>query len=226
MTRIIASSFALMAMVATNTQGFAPTDTRKRSLTLRQSMPFVGALHVGAVHNADMPYFLDEVDRTPQPIQQKKEAVQQKVAPKPKTGGAHKTAGVFSPIVLTAKKVVGEERLNKIRAKVISIHSEVIGNFVETYDSPVGRSVLKSLFAVADVNKNGKIEEEELAAALQTLGFSWLQSKQIQGIFKRADLDDNGAIDYDEFMKEAPKTLRTNLIKLAKKNGGDMGLLS
>jgi Ca2+-binding EF-hand superfamily protein len=83
--------------------------------------------------------------------------------------------------------------------------------------------VLKSLFAVADVNKNGKIEEEELATALQTLG---LQSKQIQGIFKRADLDENGDIDFDEFMKEAPKTLRTNLIKLAKKNGDEMGLLS
>jgi hypothetical protein len=53
-----------------------------------------------------------------------------------------------------------------------------------------------------------------------------LQSKQIQGIFKRADLDENGSIDFDEFMKEAPKTLRTNLIKLAKKNGDGMGLLS
>jgi hypothetical protein len=224
MSRIFASSVALMAMVATNTQGFAPTDVRKRSLTLRQSMPFVGALQ--GVVATDLPDFLDEVDRTPQPVEPKKEVVQKKAEPKPKAGGAHKTAGVFSPIVLTAKQVVGEERLNKIRAKVISLHSEVIGSFVETYDSPVGRSVLKSLFEVADVNKNGNIEEDELATALQTLGFSWLQSKQIQGIFKRADLDENGAIDFDEFMKEAPKTLRTNLIKLAKKNGDDMGLLS
>jgi hypothetical protein len=142
-----------------------------------------------------------------------------------KCGAAHK-AGLFSPVVLTAKQVIGEERLNKIRAKVISLHSEVIGSFVETYDSPVGRSVLKSLFEVADLNHNGNIDEEELAAAMETLGFSWLQSKQIQGIFKRADLDENGSIDFDEFMKEAPKTLRTNLIKLAKKNGNDMGLLS
>jgi hypothetical protein len=220
MTRLFASSIALMAMAATNTQGFATTDTRKRSLTLRQSMPFVGALQVGAVHTADMPYFLDEIDRTPTPV------VEKKAAPKTKAGGAHKSAGVFSPIVLTAKKLVGDERLGKIRAKVISLHSEVIGNFVETYDTPVGRSVLKSLFGVADVNHNGTIDEQELAKALQTLGFSWLQSKQIQGIFKRADLDENGSIDFDEFMKEAPKTLRTNLIKLAKKNGDNMGLLS
>jgi hypothetical protein len=27
-------------------------------------------------------------------------------------------------------------------------------------------------------------------------------------------------------MQEAPKTLRTNLIKLAKKNGGELGLLA
>jgi hypothetical protein len=221
MTRLFASSVTLMALAATNTQGFTTTDTRKRSLTLRQSMPFVGALQVGAaVHTADMPYFLDEVNRTPSPVFEKK------TAPKPKVGGAHKTAGVFSPIVLTAKQIIGDERINKIRAKVISMHAEVIGNFVETYDTPVGRSVLKTLFGVADVNKNGNIDEEELATALQALGFSWLQSKQIQGIFKRADLDENGAIDFDEFMKEAPKTLRTNLVKLAKKNGDEMGLLS
>lgn len=223
MTRIFASSIALVAMVATNTQGFAPADTSKRSLTLRQSMPFVGALRVGAFHTNDMPYFLDEIDRTPQTPQP---VVERKAAPKPKTGGPHKNAGLFSPMVLTAKKVVGDEQLGKIRAKVISMHSDVIGNFVETYDTPVGRSVLKTLFGVADVNKNGKIEEEELATAMHILGFSWLQNKQIQGIFERADLDENGAIDFDEFMKEAPKTLRTNLIKLAKKNGSDMGLLS
>ena len=220
MTRIFASSVTLMALAATNTHGFTTTDTRKRSLTQRQSMPFVGALHVGAVHYADMPYFLDEVDRTPLPV------VEKKAAPKPKAVGAQKTAGVFSPVVLTAKQVVGEERINKIRAKVISMHTEVIGSFVETYDTPVGRSVLKSLFGVADVNKNGNIDEEELAMSLQTLGFSWLQSKQIKGIFKRADLDENGVIDFAEFMKEAPKTLRTNLVKLAKKNGDEMGLLS
>jgi hypothetical protein len=225
MTRMLASSIALLTMVATNTEGFAPADNRKRSLTLRQSMPFVSALQI-ATHSADMPYFLDEIDRTPQPTQPMKAVVQKKAAPKPKAGGAHSEAGVFSPIVLTAKKVIGDERLNKIRAKVISIHSDVIGNFVGTYDSPLGRSILKSLFEVADLNKNGKIEEEELASALNTLGFSWLQSKQIQGIYKRADLDADGAIDFDEFMKEAPKTLRTNLIKLAKKNGADMGLLS
>jgi hypothetical protein len=220
MTRIFASSATFMALAATNTQGFTTTVTRKRSLTLRQSMPFVGALQVGAVHTADMPYFLDEVDRRPQPV------VEKKAAPKPKAGGAHKIAGVFSPVVLTAKQVIGDERINKIRAQVISMHTKVIGNFVETYDTPVGRSVLKSLFRVADVNKNGTIDEEELAAALQALGFSWLQSKQVAGIFKRADLDENGSIDFDEFMKEAPKTLRTNLVKLAKKNGDEMGLMS
>jgi aspartate 1-decarboxylase len=223
MSRIFASSVALLAMVATTTQGFATSDTRKRSLTLRQSTPFVGALQ--GVASTDLPDFTDEVDRTPQPVEAQKEVAEKKAAPKPKGGAAHK-AGLFSPVVLTAKQVIGEERLNKIRAKVISLHSEVIGSFVETYDSPVGRSVLKSLFEVADLNHNGNIDEEELAAAMETLGFSWLQSKQIQGIFKRADLDENGSIDFDEFMKEAPKTLRTNLIKLAKKNGNDMGLLS
>ena len=33
-------------------------------------------------------------------------------------------------------------------------------------------------------------------------------------------------IDYDEFVKEAPKTLKTNLVKLAKENGAELGFLS
>jgi hypothetical protein len=228
MTRIIDSSIVLMAMAATTTQGFAPANT----LAVRHSMPFVGALQAATLrHTADMPFFLDMVDIIPQPTEQQRPELTNEVTPmkttlKPKAGGAHKAQGVFSPAVILAKKVVGDDRLNKIRGKVISLHSDVIGNFVETYDTPMGRSVLKSLFEAADVNKNGKIEEEELARALQSLGFSWLQTKQIQGIFQRADLDMNGAIDYDEFIKAAPKTLRTNLLKLAKKNGGDMGLMS
>ena len=33
-------------------------------------------------------------------------------------------------------------------------------------------------------------------------------------------------ISLEEFMDEAPRTLKTNLVKLAKNNGGDMGLLA
>jgi hypothetical protein len=32
-------------------------------------------------------------------------------------------------------------------------------------------------------------------------------------------------IDFEEFCKETPKTLRTNMIKLAKQNGNDLGFL-
>ena len=35
-----------------------------------------------------------------------------------------------------------------------------------------------------------------------------------------------GVIDYEEFVKEAPKTLKTNLVKLAKNNGAELGFLS
>jgi len=74
-----------------------------------------------------------------------------------------------------------------------------------------------------DKNKDGVLDEKELALAFETLGFSWLKEKQVSGILKRADKDDDGIIDYEEFRKELPKTLRTNLTKLAKKNGGELG---
>jgi Ca2+-binding EF-hand superfamily protein len=105
------------------------------------------------------------------------------------------------------------------------MHSDVIGNFVDTYEWPTGQIALKTLFQVADKDGNGIIDEKELMDAFKALGFTWLQEKQIQGILKRADNDENGVIDMEEFMREAPKTLRTNLVKLAKKNGGDLGFL-
>jgi len=154
----------------------------------------------------------------------KKIAAPKKVAPK-KGGGAVHKEGIFSPAVLAAKAVLGDEQLNKVRAKAISMHSDVISSFVDTHESPTGQAALKTLFTIADKDGNGTICEDELNAALQALGFTWLKEKQVKGIFKRADTDENGAICLDEFMNEAPKTLRTNLTKLAKKNGGDLGFL-
>lgn len=141
-----------------------------------------------------------------------------------KKGGVHKE-GVFSPIVVATKNVLGDEKLNKLRGNVISLHSDIIGKFVESSSTDFGQAVLARLFALADKKKDGALDTDELANALHVLGFSWLKEKQIMGIVKRADTDKNGVIDFEEFLREAPKTLRTNLVKLAKKNGGEMGLL-
>jgi hypothetical protein len=143
-----------------------------------------------------------------------------------KAVGGHSKEGLLSPFVILMKEVLGEKDLNKLRGKVIGLHSEVIGKFVETADSGVGELALRALFELADENKNGTIEEEELKKALGTLGFRHLKEKQISGIFSRADSDGDGSLDYEEWKKEAPKTLRTNLIKLAKQNGGDLGFLA
>ncbi len=56
-------------------------------------------------------------------------------------------------------------------------------------------------------------------------GFSWLKDDKVDGLIARADADLNAEIDFEEFVKAAPQTLRTNLIKLAKQNGNDLGFL-
>ena len=93
------------------------------------------------------------------------------------------------------------------------------------YSKSVTQNVLVKLFAIVDKDGNGSIDKEELALAFETLGFSWLKEKETDKIFKRADKDKNGEIDFDEFVAETPKTLKTNLVKLAKKNGDEMGFL-
>jgi len=39
--------------------------------------------------------------------------------------------GIFSPAVYVAKIALGQEKLNKIRGKAISLHSQYIGDFCE-----------------------------------------------------------------------------------------------
>ena len=149
--------------------------------------------------------------------------IQAKKIIKQKSGGVHQE-GIFSPIVMTAKKVIGDDKLNKVRGKVIGLHTEAISSFVNTHETFMGSTVMLEIFAVMDKNKDGGVDEDELAVAFKSLGFTWLKEKQIAGIIKRAGSED-GILRMEQFKEEFPKTLRTNLIKLAKKNGGELGFL-
>ena len=209
----------LAALLAGSANAYAPSTTMKRAPF------FVTVVDDGKTSTLATPptemaaTAQQELETPPAPVAPKA-APKKKIA---KKTPAHKE-GLFSPLVLLAKDVLGEKELNQIRGKAIGLHSDVIGKFVDTADSSFGNQALKALFKIADKDGNGTIEEEELAVALTSLGFD-LKPKQISGIFARADVDENGAIDWDEWQKEAPKTLRTNLIKLAKKNGGELGFL-
>ena len=150
---------------------------------------------------------------------------QMKKKKKPVAGSSAHAEGIFSPAVKASKVLLGEDRLIKIRAKVIGAHSGVIKDFVATSDSEFGQSVLNLLFSTMDKDGNGVLDREELTAGLKALGFTWLKDKQIDGILKRADANGDGVISIEEFCKEAPKTLKTNLVKLAKQNGNDLGFL-
>jgi hypothetical protein len=143
----------------------------------------------------------------------------------PVTMGGAKN-GIFTPLVKLGKRIVGGPRFLRFRGRVIGAHTKVIQAFVETSDSPFGCLALQKLFELADVDGSGTIDRDELKVALKKLGFTHLKDAQIDQIMKRADDDENCVIDYEEFVKEAPKTLKTNLVKLAKNNGAELGFLS
>merc|ERR1719162_2737409 len=130
--------------------------------------------------------------------------------------------GIFAPAV----KQMGRKELNAFRASVIAEHTKVISSFVDTSESKFGQIALKTLFEAADEDGNGTLDKAEVKAALNALGFNFIEDKQINTIFKRADMDKDEVIDFEEFVKETPKTLRTSLVKLAKQNGHDLGFLA
>lgn len=216
-------SLSLITMVA-SASAFATTSS---------SPAFVGSSALHAVSIEHAPYFIDVNDSSVEPASKLPTVMEstpkpaKKAAPKKKAAAAPKhKEGVLTPAVHVARAVMGDETLNKVRGKAISLHSDVIAAFVDSSDSEFGNKVLKALFKVADKNGDGLIQEDELKQVFQALHFSWLQDKQVKGILNRADSDENGVIDMEEWLKEAPKTLRTNLIKLAKTNGGELGLLA
>jgi len=120
---------------------------------------------------------------------------------------------------------MGEQQLKELRANVITKHSKVIADFVDTSSSPFGQLVVQRMFEYADKDGNGTLDKEEVKAALKDLGFDFYSEKQVKQIMDNADADKNDVIDFEEFVKATPKTLRTSLVKLAKKNGHDLGFL-
>lgn len=192
---------AVMLAMLMNAEAFAPSSNK--------APPTSSAL-----------FFLDAVD-TEETTQLDSLPVSKK---SPSKKNKHKE-GIFSPAVKFGKTLLGEVELNRLRGNAIAIHSDVIKNFVDTAETEFGTNVLRTLFKFADRNQNGKIEMNELEDALKTLGFHFLEEKQIQGIFKRAGGEEKGFLTTEEFMAEAPKTLKTNLVKLAKSNGGELGFL-
>merc|ERR1711939_363115 len=118
-------------------------------------------------------------------------------------GGKNAKVGLFSPLVYGAKAALGEQELLQLRSKVI-------GKFVDTHESPFGQLALKTLFEAADTDGSGDLDKKEVEAALKALGFS-VEEKTVDGIVGRADVDDNDVIDFEEFCKDAPKTLRMQL---------------
>lgn len=219
-------SLAVLAMTISGSSAFAPTFgmPRRHRLALHVLSEPQQVTSESPVEISSTPLQMQHNEGTP--ILDHVQAAIPKPHPKKEKEDGHGKQGIFSPLVVTLKKTMGEEELNRLRAKVISMHSEVIASFVSTAETPFGQKALEVLFQWADKNQDGTIEEGELAEALKTLGFTWLQDKQVKGILQRADSDANGAIDFEEFKAEAPKTLKTNLTKLAKKNGGELGFLA
>ncbi|KAL7458088.1 hypothetical protein ACHAWC_009585 [Mediolabrus comicus] len=105
MNRFVSLCLIFVALVASSVQGFAPSS--------------LGGVSGGS-------NFV---------VSQRPHAVQQPVArSNSRTSlqmGSQAKFGVFSPAVYAAKIALGNDKLNKVRGKAISLHSQYIGEFCE-----------------------------------------------------------------------------------------------
>ncbi len=82
---------------------------------------------------------------------------------------------------------------------------------------------MSRLYQLADAQQRGAPGVRDLRTLLGSMGFKWLKDEDVA---QRFDADGDGIVTFAEFVEALPKTLRTNLIKLAKKNGEELGFLA
>jgi len=134
--------------------------------------------------------------------------------------------GPFTPTVVGFKVLMGEENLNSFRRAMIQLHGDAQAAAIDTHDTSYGQAIMEWLFNEADADNNGSIDKEELISACKKLGFEWMDAKRADKLIKKADKNEDGVIQLDEFKTSAPKFFKQSTLKLAKKNGADLGFLS
>ena len=101
--------------------------------------------------------------------------------------------------------MIGPSKTTRSKTQ-IGLHSEMIGSFVDTQETIMVSPVIQQLFALMEENKEGVVDEIELGLAFKSLGFNWLQQKQITGIIKRAG-SENGILRMEQFKEEISRRL-------------------
>ncbi|KAK1747730.1 putative PGR5-like protein [Skeletonema marinoi] len=104
MNRFVSLCLIVVALVASSVQGFAPSS--------------LGGISGGSN------FVVSQRSRAQQPVSRSnsKSSLQM---------GSQAKFGIFSPAVYGAKIALGADKLNKVRGKAISLHSQYIGEFCE-----------------------------------------------------------------------------------------------
>jgi hypothetical protein len=141
MNRFVSLCLIFIALVASSVQGFAPSSLG--GISGGEYGPFDVRLFqiIGIQRSLPIPFLFLTITITNAMIgsnfvvSQRPRAVQQPVArSNSKTSlqmGSQAKFGIFSPAVYAAKIALGNDKLNKIRGKAISLHSQYIGDFCE-----------------------------------------------------------------------------------------------
>ncbi|KAM0013616.1 putative protein PROTON GRADIENT REGULATION 5 [Helianthus debilis subsp. tardiflorus] len=70
----------------------------------------------------------------------------------PMMGNVNEGKGVFAPLVVVTRNIVGKKRFNQIRGKAIALHSQVINEFCKT----IGADTKQKQGLIRLAKKNGE----------------------------------------------------------------------
>lgn len=70
----------------------------------------------------------------------------------PRMGNINEGKGIFAPIVVVARNVIGKQRFNQLRGKAIALHSQVITEFCKS----IGADAKQRQGLIRLAKKNGE----------------------------------------------------------------------
>lgn len=70
----------------------------------------------------------------------------------PRMGNVNEGKGVFAPLVVVARNVIGKQRFNQLRGKAIALHSQVITEFCKS----IGADAKQRQGLIRLAKKNGE----------------------------------------------------------------------
>jgi hypothetical protein len=140
------------------------------------------------------------------------------------TGGVIMLGSTFAALArLNAPPNLDRLRRREARAKMMLVAQERALHDRQNEQTKISQAFrLLDAFQMFDIDASGTIDSNELETVLNTLGYNYTEAETAE-MMREADVDGDGEIDYNEFIKMMMSSNKMDMNKIVDAAGGKGG---